>query len=152
MQNTISTKRFVPLALSESVKIDNLWQKSFLQIMMTEVLKICEKWYLLMQKLIKETRNGRSGGSILHIFIRHTFKTWNTIQKGHVFFILFWLVLYPFWYIHIYMNERISWKHETNSSLNVFHPLFHPYAYVTKAHAILSCSFHKKLGQYCISR
>ena len=43
MQNTISTKRFVPLALSESVKIDNLRQKSFLQIMMNEVLKICEK-------------------------------------------------------------------------------------------------------------
>ena len=55
-----------------------MWRKSFLRIIWNEVLKICEKWYLLMEKLIKTTRDERSGGSILQIFIRHTFKTWNT--------------------------------------------------------------------------
>ena len=30
------------------------------------------------EKLIKTTRDKRSGGSILQIFIRRTFKTWNT--------------------------------------------------------------------------
>ena len=31
-----------------------------------------------MQKLIETTKNKRSGGSVLQIFIRRTFKTWNT--------------------------------------------------------------------------
>ena len=35
--------------------------------------------YLLNVKLIKTTRNKRSGGSILHIFIRYMCKTGNTI-------------------------------------------------------------------------
>ena len=30
------------------LKKENLWRKSFLQIILKEVLKICEKWYLLM--------------------------------------------------------------------------------------------------------
>ena len=64
--------------LSESVKKENSRRKSFLGIIQNEFLKICEKWYLLMWKLIKATRNKRSGGSILQIFVRHTFRTWNT--------------------------------------------------------------------------
>ena len=51
----------------------------------------------LMQKLIK-ARNKRSGGSILQIWVRCMFKNWNTIWKGHVFSIWFWLVFYPYWY------------------------------------------------------
>ena len=40
--------RFWPLrGLSESIKTENLWWKSLLWIW-NEVLKICEKWYLLM--------------------------------------------------------------------------------------------------------
>ena len=30
------------------LKKENVWQKSFFQIMLNEVLKICEKWCLLM--------------------------------------------------------------------------------------------------------
>ena len=55
----------------------------FLQIMMNEVLKSCEKWYLLMYKFIK---TNKSGVSILKFFIRHTFKTWNTIRKRGTYF------------------------------------------------------------------
>ena len=40
----------------------------FTKTMLNEVLKNCEKWYLLMKKLIKTTRNKRSGGSILQNF------------------------------------------------------------------------------------
>ena len=64
--------------LSESVKKENLWWKSFSWIIWNEFLKICEKWYLLMEKLIKATRNKRSGGSILQVFVRQTFRTQNT--------------------------------------------------------------------------
>ena len=41
-----------------------------------------------VKKLIKTTRNKRSGGSILQIFKTCTFKTWNTIQKGACIFLL----------------------------------------------------------------
>ena len=61
--------------LSESVKKENSWRKSFLRIIRNEVLKICEKWYLLFEKLIKAARDKRSGGSILQI--RRIFKTSN---------------------------------------------------------------------------
>ena len=47
-------------------------------------------------KAKKTIRNKRSGGSVLQIFIRRNFETWNTIHKGHLFFIWFWLVFYPF--------------------------------------------------------
>ena len=63
--------------LCESVKKENLRGKSFLRIIWNGFLKICEKWNLLILKLIKATRNKRSGGSILQIFVRRTFKTWN---------------------------------------------------------------------------
>ena len=66
--------------------------------MLREVLKIFEKCYLLMQKLIKTTKNKPSGGCIFQVFTRSTFKTWNTKQKGHIFFIWLWLVLYQSWY------------------------------------------------------
>ena len=75
------------IAKSESVKKgvwvnplkkENLGWKSFFQIMLNEVLKMCEKWYLLMWKLIQITRNKRSSGCILQIFIS-TSKTWNTV-------------------------------------------------------------------------
>ena len=36
------------VGLSELVKKENSWQKSFLQVIQNEVLEICEKWYLLM--------------------------------------------------------------------------------------------------------
>ena len=42
--------------------------------MLNEVLKNCEKWYLLMKKLIKTTRNKRSGGSILQNFYNMYFQ------------------------------------------------------------------------------
>ena len=51
--------------LSESVKKENLWQKSFLPIILNEVLKMCEKWYIwsadVKANLMKTTRNKRSG-------------------------------------------------------------------------------------------
>ena len=40
----------------------------------------------------------QKSGSILQIFIRRTFKTWNTVWKGHVYFIWFWLIFCPFLY------------------------------------------------------
>ena len=62
------------------LKKENLWPKSILQIMLNEVQIICEKWYLLMgKKLIKATKIKRSSGCILEMFIRSTFKTWNTM-------------------------------------------------------------------------
>ena len=79
------------------LKEKDLWQKSFYQTLLNEVLKICKKWCLLMLKLIKTTRYKRFGGCILHIFKRSTFETWNTMYKRHVFFIWFWFVFYPFW-------------------------------------------------------
>ena len=36
--------------LGESVKKENLWQKSFLRIRWNEFLKICEQWYWLISK------------------------------------------------------------------------------------------------------
>ena len=44
------------------------------------------------------TRIKRTGGCILYIFRRSTFKAWNTLEKGHVFFIYIWLVFHPAWY------------------------------------------------------
>ena len=64
---------------SESIKKENSWWKYFFQILLNKVLKICEKWYLLMQKRIKTKRNKRSGGYFLQIFIRSIFKTWNAM-------------------------------------------------------------------------
>ena len=55
-----------------------------LGIMLNEVLKVCEKWYLLMWRSIKSTRSKRSGSCILQIFIRSTFKTWNTCNVKRV--------------------------------------------------------------------
>ena len=50
----VKLSRFWPLrgwgGLGESVKKENLWQKSFLKKILNEVLKICEKWYLLKLK------------------------------------------------------------------------------------------------------
>ena len=54
----------------------NLFKKKKLWHSKNEVLKICEKWYVLMQKFIKTTR---FGGCVLQIFIKSTFKTWNTM-------------------------------------------------------------------------
>ena len=62
-----------------TLKKETLRQKIFFQTMLNKVLKTCEKWHLLMQKLIKTTRNKRSSDCILQIFIRSTFKTWNTM-------------------------------------------------------------------------
>ena len=56
--------------------------------------------------IIKTKRNKRSGGSILQIFIRSTFKTWNTMQKRYIFFIWFWLVFYPFWYCLLSVKKK----------------------------------------------
>ena len=56
--------------LSESVRKENLWWKSFIHITLNEVLTICEKWYLDV-KINKNNKKKRSGGSILQIFIRH---------------------------------------------------------------------------------
>ena len=70
------------------LKKENLWPKSILQIMLNEVQIICEKWYLLMgKKLIKATKNKRSGGCILEMFIRSTFKTWNiyNVKRACIF-------------------------------------------------------------------
>ena len=36
------------------LKKETLWRKSFFQVMLNEVLKSCEKWYLLMLKLKKQ--------------------------------------------------------------------------------------------------
>ena len=70
-------------------KKENSWRKSVFQIMLNEVLKICEKWYLLKNKnIIRTAINKRSGGCIfLSVFIRNTFKIWNIMWKGDVFFV-----------------------------------------------------------------
>ena len=61
------------------LKKENLWRKSFYPTLLNEVLKVCKKWYLLMLQVVKTKRNKRSGGCILQIFIRNTFKTWNAM-------------------------------------------------------------------------
>ena len=51
----------------------NSWRKSFFQIMPNEALKICKKWYLLMENLIKITKNKRSSDCILQFVIRSSY-------------------------------------------------------------------------------
>ena len=46
------------------LKKGNSCRKSFFQLMLNEALNIFEKWYLLMQKLMKATRNKKSRGCI----------------------------------------------------------------------------------------
>ena len=73
--------------------------KTLFQIMLYEAPKFSEKLYLLMQNLKhKTTRSKRSSGYILQIIVRSTFKTSNTMQKGCVIFIWFWLVFHPPWF------------------------------------------------------
>ena len=62
--------------LSESVKIENSWRKSFLKIEWSSKTL----WKMISADVKrKTTRNKRSGGSILQIFIRRTSKTLNAI-------------------------------------------------------------------------
>ena len=62
--------------LSESVKKENLWWKYFF----SDNVEWISKYLCKMTSDVKANlNNNRSGGSILKVFIRSTFKTWNTL-------------------------------------------------------------------------
>ena len=82
--------------LSESVKKEKFVTKIFFSVNFEWSSKNLWKMISADVKAKKTIRNKRSGGSVLQIFIRRNFETWNTIHKGHLFFIWFWLVFYPF--------------------------------------------------------
>ena len=68
------------ISLSESIEKENSWRKCFFQILLNELLKICEKRYMHADDVkANKNKNKRSGGCILQILIRSTFKTWNTM-------------------------------------------------------------------------
>ena len=86
------------------LKKENSWRKSLFQIVLNEVLKTCEKSYLLMQKLVKTTRNKRSSDCILQIFIRSTFKLETQCKK-------FWLVFISILILSIEQeNLKYGWS------------------------------------------
>ena len=61
---------------SESVKIENSWRKSFLEIEWSSKTL----WKMISANVKRKiTRNKKPGGSILQIIVRHTSKTLNTI-------------------------------------------------------------------------
>ena len=82
-------------ALTESAKKENLGQKYFFQILLNKVLKTCEKWYLLLRKLIKTKRNKRSGGWYLTNFYKkyHQNLKYN-VKKVYIFCLI--LIGIPF--------------------------------------------------------
>ena len=45
--------------LSESNKKENLWQKSLLQIILNEVLKSWEKWYIYISADVQANKNSK---------------------------------------------------------------------------------------------
>ena len=69
----VMLSRFWPLrgwgSSSEFLKKGTFVIKICFSDMLNEVLKICEKWYLLMEKLVK-TINKRSNGCILQIIYK----------------------------------------------------------------------------------
>ena len=68
--------------VNPSIKKENLWQKSFLQIIWNEFLKICGKRYLHADGKANTSNIKKKicwlSLSIFRIFIRCTFSTWNT--------------------------------------------------------------------------
>ena len=64
----------------------NSWRKSFLQIILNEVLKICEKWYMFWCKLIKTTRNIRSGGALSYKFFKDACSKLEIKYKRGIYF------------------------------------------------------------------
>ena len=91
-----STKSFCRAFVNPLIK-KNLWRKSFFQIMLNEVLKICQKWYLLVKanKRKKQWIKDLVALSLTNFFKKHLP---SKLKIGHVFFIWFCLVYYPSWY------------------------------------------------------
>ena len=61
------------------LKKEKLIQKSFFQIILNKVLKICERWNADIKDKVKQQINELGVVSYPIFFIRSTFKTWNTL-------------------------------------------------------------------------
>ena len=65
--------------MSESIRKWKIDTKIFFQIILNKVQKICEKWYADVKAKVKQEINELGVVSYPIIFIRSTFKTWNTL-------------------------------------------------------------------------
>ena len=88
--------------------------KIFLRIIRNKLLKICENWYLLMEKIKKITRNKRTGDSILQTFITQTLKTWKTSPnsvKNSKKYPLLTLMSYfdTSFTVHSFIKSSVAW-------------------------------------------